>query len=282
MSDAYFAGQGEDFSPLSEARGSWSRDSIHGVALCGLLGHVAEQALIAHGRADDLVPARFAVEMFAPPRFTECHVATRIVRDGPRICLIDVELSQSGTPVARASATFVRASESATGEVWGPDDRPTAPPTDVAPVSDVPQMPFVRSGEGPWTQDFVSHQNGERHSFWQVANPIVEGRPATPFEAAASCADGVNMTTNWGSRGVEYINTDATLSLTRMPVSVECGLRTLDRTEHAGVAAGVAAIFDREGQFGVVSCTSISNARRAVDMTTLEDGGSEAAQAKRA
>ncbi|MGN0062997.1 MAG: acyl-CoA thioesterase domain-containing protein [Nocardioides sp.] len=271
MSDAYFARQGTLFAPLPDARGSWSHDSIHGVAVCGLLGHAAEQALVGHGRAEDLVPARFAVELFAPPRYADCTVSTRVVRDGPRICLLDVELTQDGRPVARASATFVRASESAPGEVWSPTDRPTAPSTDVAPVSDVPQMPFVRSGEGPWTQEFASHQNGERHSYFHVCHPVVDGSPLTAFEAAASSADGVNMTTNWGSRGVEYINTDATLSMTRLPVGVEVGLRTLDRTEHAGVAAGAAAVFDREGQFGVVVCSSIANARRTVDMATLED-----------
>lgn len=270
MSHAYFARSGGHFTPLPEARGSWSHDSIHGVAVCGLLGHAAEQALVAHGRDQELVPARFAVELFALPRFVECTLATRVVREGPRICLLDVELTQDGQPVARASATFVRATQSAPGQVWSPSERPAAPSTEVAPVSEEPQMPFVRSGEGPWTQEFASHQNGERHSFWQVCHPVVEGTRTTAFEAAAASTDGVNMTTNWGSRGVEYINTDATLNLTRLPVGIEVGLRTLDRTEHDGVAAGAAAIFDRLGQFGVVTCTSIANARRTVDMASLE------------
>jgi hypothetical protein len=270
MSDAYFARTETHYAPLSDARGSWSEDSIHGVALCGLLGHAAEQALLAHGRAEELVPARFAVELFAPPRFEDCHVETRVVRDGPRICVLDAELSQRGAPVARASAMFVRPSESAPGRVWQPTERPAPPPLAVAPPSDVPQMPFVRSDDGEWTQEFTSHQSPTRKSAWQVATQVVEGRVPTAFEAAASFADGINMTTNWGSRGVEYINTDATLSLSRRPVGIEIGLRTLDRTEHDGVAASAAAMFDREGQFGIVSCSAISNARRRVDMASLE------------
>lgn len=270
MTNAYFSRQGDHFTPLADARGSWSDDSIHGVALCGLLGHVAEQALATHGRTDDLVPARFAVEMFAPPRFEECGVSTRVVRDGPRICLIDVELSQSGTPVARASATFVRASESARGEVWASADHPQPPVLEGVELHEDPYMPFIRSDEGPWTQEFGSHQNAGRRGYWQRFNPVVDGCPTTPFEAAASCADGVNMTTNWGTRGVEYINTDATLSLTRSPEGTEIGLRTLERTEHAGVAAGAAVMFDGAGPFGLVTCTSIANTQRTVDMSALE------------
>lgn len=270
MSDAYFARQDDHFTPLADARGSWSHDSIHGVAVCGLLGHVAEQALVDLGRDGDLVPARFAVELFAPPRFLDCHVETSVVRSGPRICVLDARLVQDGQPVARASATFVRASESATGAVWQSEDRPAPPPLEVAPPSDVPQMPFVRSGEGDWDQDFGAHQDGERRSGWQVAAQVVEGVPTTPFEAAASCTDSINMTVNWGSRGVEYINTDASLTLTRLPVGVEIGLRALDRTEHAGVSAGVAAMYDRQGQFGFVTCAGIANTRRTVDMSSIE------------
>ncbi len=279
MRDAYFVRRGDHFEPTGEARGSWSSDSIHGIAVCGLLGHAAEQAVRAHGR-DDLVPARFAVDLFAPPRFTDCTVTTSVVRDGPRLFLLDVHLSQGETPVARASATFVRASQRTDGDVWEPATRAVPPPTDVAPESDEAGVPFIRSGDGAWSNDFREHQVGLQHTVWQVANPVVQGSPATAFEAAAAYTDGVNMTTNWGSQGVQYINTDATLCLSRLPVGVEIGLHALDRTEHDGIAVGAATMFDRQGQFGVVTCAAIANSRRSVDMTSLEEA--EVGQANRA
>jgi hypothetical protein len=76
--------------------------------------------------------------------------------------------------------------------------------------------------------------------------------------------------TNWGTNGVEYINTDITLSLAREVVGVEIGLHALDRVESEGIAVGTAAVFDRQGPLGNVLVTSIVNARRTVDFSDVE------------
>ena len=82
---------------------------------------------------------------------------------------------------------------------------------------------------------------------------------------AASVADSTSMVTNWGSNGVEYINTDITLTLARLPRGREIGLHAIDRVNHDGIAVGTATVFDREGRLGTAVVTSIANAKRAVD-----------------
>ena len=78
-------------------------------------------------------------------------------------------------------------------------------------------------------------------------------------------ADAASMVTNWGSRGVEQINTDITLTLARLPVSLEIGLSTTDRVSADGIAVGTAVVFNREGKLGTAVVSSLANAKRAVD-----------------
>jgi hypothetical protein len=83
------------------------------------------------------------------------------------------------------------------------------------------------------------------------------------------------MVSNWGSNGVEYINTDITLTLAREPDGTEIGLLATDRVEHDGIAVGTAAVFDRTGPLGTVIIAALANARRTVDLgsVTYSDDG---------
>ena len=105
--------------------------------------------------------------------------------------------------------------------------------------------------------------------------PVVAGEPLTGFQAAAATADGASMVTNWGTRGIEHINTDITMTLAREPEGVEIGLLATDRVEHEGIAVGTAAVFDRRGPLGTVIVAALANARRTVDLSAVsysEDG----------
>jgi hypothetical protein len=100
---------------------------------------------------------------------------------------------------------------------------------------------------------------------WQTGVPVVPEEQPSPFVAVASIADAASMVTNWGSNGVEHINTDITLSLARLPETLEVGLAALDRVSSDGIASGVAAVFDRRGRLGSVMVASLANAKRTVD-----------------
>lgn len=259
--------------PRQLACSMWSKDQMHGVALSGALAWAAERRLAEAGRTD-LRPARWAVDLFRPARMVPCTLSAEIEREGRRICLVDVILSQDGERVARGTATFLRPSESTDGEVWEPAERPQPPAPEVVPPSTVPQAPYVRSS-ADWSQDFLAHQNAARKATWSTAVPVVAGEPVTGFQAAAATADGASMVTNWGTRGIEYINTDITLTLAREPEGVEIGLLATDRVEHDGIAVGTAAVFDRRGPLGSVLVAALANARRTVDLgsvTYTDDG----------
>lgn len=265
MKISFFTADGDGLMPNDLARSLWSEKQIHGVAISGALARQAELAVAEAGR-DDLRPVRWNVDLFSPAGTGLTHTRSRVVRSSSRLCLIDVELVQEDEVKARASALFVKPTEPAPGEVWEPADHPQPPPLDIAPVSDDPRVPIFGS-DGRWTTSFGDHQNAGQHVTWQTGVPIVDGEPATPFTAVTSIADATSMVTNWGTKGVEQINTDVILTLARRPVSLEIGLMASDRTSADGIAVGTVVVFDRQGRVGSAMTTSMANVKRSIDFT---------------
>jgi hypothetical protein len=255
--------------PQDIARSLWKADQMHGVATSGALGRAAEQAVLAAGRTD-LRPARFTVDLFRAPSMGPCLVEATVVREGARLMLIDATLAQDGETRARASALFLLESENPEGQVWSSGDAPEPPPLELAPESDEPRIPFFFSPDIGWSQNFAEHQNGGRKLMWQSALPIVADEEPTRFQCLAGAADSTSMVCNWGDQGVQFINTDVNLAISRLPVSREVGLSALSWHANGGVAIGTAAVFDRQGVFGTSTVTSLANVRRSVDFTKYD------------
>ncbi|WP_193612657.1 acyl-CoA thioesterase domain-containing protein [Nocardioides lijunqiniae] len=275
MDLSFFRADGAALVPTELAQSMWDANQMHGVAVSGALGRALERSVADLGR-HDLRPARLTVDLFRPATMDPCETTTTVVREGRRICLVDGVLTQGGVAVARASAVFLAPSADPEGDVWSPDARPVPPPEDVAPPTDVPHVPFFHSEDAGWSQQFGDHQNGSRKRSWNSAIPIVAGESITPFQAAAAVADGASLVTNWGSGGVQHINTDITLTLARRPEGVEIGLAAVDRVESDGIAVGTVAVFDRRGPLGTAVVTALANSHRTVDMGGIEyqDDGS--------
>lgn len=263
---ALFRREGDLLVPQDIARSLWRADQMHGVATSGALARELENAVAAAGR-EDLRPARYTVDLFKAPSMGPCALTHTVVREGSRLMLVDATLTQDGVLVARASGLFLKVSEDPPGGVWSPTDAPVPPPLEIAPVSEEPRVPIFFSDGVGWSQNFAEHQNGGRKQTWQTALAIVAGERPTPFQGLAGAADSTSMVVNWGTEGVQYINTDVTLAISRVPVSQEIGLAAVNRTAHDGIATGSCIVFDREGPIGTTTVTSISNARRAVDFT---------------
>jgi len=268
MSLAMFTLEDDQLVPTPIARSMWSHEQMHGVAVSGALARALEMRLAELGR-DDLHPARYTVDLFQPAKMAPSTVTTEVVRQGRRICLIDATLLQGGVRVARASCTFLLPTESPSGAVWTPDDHPVPPPQDVVPPSDEPRVPYFTSAQ-PWSQSFSEHQNAGRKQTWQAGLPVVDGEAGTPFQSVAAIADATSMVVNWGTEGVQFINTDITLALARPPVSHEIGLSATDRVEHDGIAVGTVEVFDRAGPLGTAMVTALANASRPVNFENVE------------
>lgn len=268
---AWFQRDGDTYQPLPLAQSLWKADQMHGVAISGLLARALEEAVAAAGRRD-LVPARYHVDLFRPAAMIATTAEATVVREGTRLMLVDAVVLQEGEVVARGSATFLRPTANPDGEVWSADGRPVAPALELLPATGRPDTPFFAS-EAPWSDDFGAHQNAGRHQTWQTAVPIVLGEECSPFQAVASIADATSMVTNWGSGGVQFINTDISLVLSRLPDGVVLGLRSTDHVAVDGIGAGTAEVFDRHGPIGTATVSSLANSRRTVDFSGFDAEG---------
>ena len=268
---ALFRADGDVLVPQDVARSLWKHDQMHGVATSGALARAAEHAVVAASRTD-LRPARFTVDLFRAPSMGPCHLTSTVIREGSRLMLVETTLHQENEARARAIALFLKATENPDGQVWTSPDVPEPPPLDVAPVTDQPRVPFFFSEQEGWSQNFAEHQNSGRKATWQYAIPIVVGEKSSPFQGLAGAADSTSMVCNWGAQGVQYINTDVNLSISRLPLSHEIGLAAMTWHAHDGIAIGSATVFDRHGPFGTSMVTSLANARRSVDFTKFDFG----------
>ncbi|MCW2822884.1 MAG: hypothetical protein JWR64_2679 [Marmoricola sp.] len=271
MTLSFFTSRGDGLLPTDLARSLWSEDQMHGVALSGALARALERRVAELGR-DDLRPARYTVDLFRPAAMELCRTTTRVVREGRRLCLVDASLEQDGQRVARASALFLKVSDPVAGSVWEPTGAPDVPPLELAPSTEKLRVPLFAS-DGVWDESFAAHQNDGHKTTWQVGVPVVPEEAPSPFVVAASVADSTSMVTNWGSNGVEHINTDITMVLARLPVGREVGLSATDRVNHDGIAVGTATVFDRQGRIGTTVVSSIANAERAVDFEVHDFNG---------
>ncbi|MEV0355672.1 acyl-CoA thioesterase domain-containing protein [Nocardia sp. NPDC050697] len=255
---SFFAWQDGRLVPRPLAISPWAPGKLSGTGLCGLLARELEPHCPA-----GFVPARLTVDLYQPVAAAEFELRSTVVRRGSRIAVADAELLQEGAPRVRASAVFLTPGAEPPGTVWSPDaELPVPPPGSMSPDG---SPPLFKSGDGEWSSDFAAHQNAERKVAWQSLPPLVAGEAITPFQRAAILGDSTNHVCHWGSAGAGYINADVTLTLARLPIGHEQGLRAESTIASAGVSIGTATLYDRTGPVGTAVVTTLSNARRRID-----------------
>lgn len=273
MSPAFFETRVEHgreiLVPGPSARSLWGAGSaataqVRGMAVSGALARAAERTGRAAEGGAALHPARWVLDLFRPTRMRPVTATASVVRRGRRLCLVDAVLTQDDQAVARASALFLARGGEAAGVTWaapGPPAQP--PPPSMRPEGDEPRLYYSESVG--WTASAAAHANASRKQTWHFRAPVVAGEEPSPFQQAAMVADVVNVVTNWGDAGVQFINTDVSLALARLPRNGEVGLRAEQRIEADGVVAATASLFDRSGTLGSATITALANGANAVD-----------------
>ncbi|MBL1077522.1 thioesterase family protein [Nocardia sp. 2] len=248
------------YTPTELAASPWDQSQVSGTAICGLLARAAE----THAPTGPFVPARFTVDLFRPVLAEPIQVRGAVTRDGRRVRVVDVAIVQRDEIRARATVMHLVAGLEPTGQVWQPGHELPTPERN-PDRGEWDDMFLLKSGDAPWTAEFVAGLNDERKCVWHRAVPLVAGEPNSPFQIAAYVADTANMVCNWGTHGIGYINCDVTMTLSRLPAGDEVGLQAQDRVAANGVALAAATMYDRSGPLGFCVATGISNVRRPVD-----------------
>jgi len=255
----FFVSDGDGYVPTPLARGPWG-PSLSGNYIGGLLGRAVEQDV------DDvhLQPARLTVDLLRPVALQPVQVHSSVVRDGRRLRLVDAVMTQNDVMVARASALFLRRGEHVTDKVWTtPVAMPAIPAEPEVLADDLPMLlhsygrdPVAGSpgvGVSEWRHD------GQKFAWVRETKPLVDDEPLSPFIRAAMAADVTSSITHWGASGLQFINADYTLTLSRLPEGPYIGLASVTHYGNAGVGTGVATLFDKTGPIGSGMATALVN-----------------------
>jgi hypothetical protein len=256
---SFFVTDGDGYVPTPLARGPWG-PSLSGNYIGGLLGRAVEQQV----DDVDLQPARLTVDLLRPVALQPVQVRCSVVRDGRRLRLVDAVMTQSAVMVARASALFLRRSEHAVATVW------TSPVT----MPEIPAGPLVLSDDLPMSlhsygRDPIAgnpgvgvtewRHDGQKFAWVRETKLLVDDEPLSPFTRAVMAGDVTSSLTHWGTEGLQFINADYTITLSRLPEGVYIGLASMTHYDHAGVATGVATLFDEMGPIGSGMATALTN-----------------------
>jgi Thioesterase-like superfamily len=255
----FFVSDGNDYVPTRLARGPWG-PSISGNYVGGMLGRTVE-----HEVDDaDLQPARLTVDLLRPVALQPLQMHSSVVRDGRRLRLVDAIMTQNDVMVARASALFLRRSEHGADTVWtSPVTMPAIPADPVMLADDVPIV-FHSFGRdpvagSPGVGDREWRHYGQKFAWMRETKSLVDDEPLSPFTRAVMAGDVTSSLTHWGTEGLQFINADYTITLSRLPEGVYIGLAAVTHYGHAGVATGVATLFDETGPIGSGMATALAN-----------------------
>jgi hypothetical protein len=247
---------GDDtFMPTSSSMGPWGPTTVSGLVIAGLVGYGAEQG----AGGDGFVGTRLTVDMVRMAVFGELRVQTDLVRDGRRLRMVDVTITQDGRNVAHGRGIFARRSETPPGKVWSAS-LVMPPPPSPAETPPFGPKPYVGPDATPArTFEDWHDPTQEKYVWYDCAATLVEGEPMSAFVRAAAVADVANPLTNWGSDGLQFVNSDVTLMMSRLPEGTLIGMAARDRQEADGVSVGSSVMVDVEGPFGIATVTGLAS-----------------------
>ena len=256
---SFFVSNGDEYLPTKLAKGPWG-PSLAGNYVGGLLARSVERIV----DDPDLQPARITVDLLRPVAPSAVRVQAITVRHGRRLRLVDSVMTQNETLVARASVLFLRRSEAGTGTVWtSPITMPAPPPENGALADDVPMFmwsygrdPIAGTpgiGVDEWRSD------GQKFAWMRETKLLVDDEPLTPFIRTVMAGDVTSSLANWGTDGLQFINADYTLTLSRLPIGLNIGLAAVSHHSQNGVATGSVTFFDRQGPIGIGVSTALAH-----------------------
>jgi hypothetical protein len=234
------------FVPTEHVGGAWDADQQHVGPSLGLLTHAVEEL-----RGDKQV-TRLGFDILGVLPMAEVEVATRVLRPGRTVELVEAVLSHGGRPAVslRAWRMDVRdASEVAgTGEdrLPGPDQVEPWDPTTVWGGGYIASAQVRRVQQAPG-----------RAQYWVRTDvPLLDDVPVSRLSEAAALFDIANgMTVREPPNQVHFPNVDLTAHLGRSPAAGWLGFDTTVTFGPGGHGLTRSVLHDEDGPLGSLAQT---------------------------
>jgi hypothetical protein len=248
MSDAFFDVLGADrFGATVLTQGPWGPGLQHAGPPAALLGRAIE----GHGDRAGMRVARITFEIARPVPIGELTVATRTLRGGRSVELVESTLRSGDAELMRATALRIRTAELGLPAGLTPGPRLPGP---AAGRSE----PFFPTGQevGYHTAmefRFVAGSfldPGPATVWMRMRHPLVPGEPPSPLcrvLIAADSGNGVSAALDFHSW--RFINPDLTVYLLRPPVGEWVALEA-STTAADGIGLADTTLHDEQGPIG--------------------------------
>ena len=248
MTGAFFTREGDRFIPTGIGSSFWDPAKIGGAPICGLVA----QVLDGIPAPLPMLPARLTLDIYGAVPMAPLTARTRLLREGRRIQLTELELEAEGRTYARATLLRVR--------MEGAE-------TDLEPLT----HPFPDEARGVRRVVAESirlagsaEEPGPGAVWMRVITPMIAGEPMNQLACVAAAAD-------WGStvsppaslKEWTYANLDVSLHLSRMPRSDWMLLDATSAVAGNGAGMNTMRMGDREGMFGTAHQSLFLNRRQA-------------------
>jgi Thioesterase-like superfamily len=248
MPDAFFlpAGPGR-FRATELTRGPWDPGLQHAGPPAALLGRAVE----GHGDRPELQVARVTFEIVRPLPIAELTVATRTLRGGRSVELVEATLAAGETEVMRATALRVRTADLELPDGLVPGPRLPGPEAGRT-------APFFVTGQDVGYHTamevrFVAGsylEPGPATAWMRMRHPLVPAEPPSPLCRVLIAADSGNgVSAALDHRRWRFINPDLTVYLMRPPAGEWVALEAAT-TAAAGVGLADTALHDEQGPIG--------------------------------
>jgi hypothetical protein len=248
MPEAFYLPSGPDrFRATELTRGPWDPGLQHAGPPAALLGRAVERS----GDRADLQVARVTFEIARPLPIAELEVATRRLRGGRSVELVEATLSAGEAEVMRATALRVRTAALELPEGLAPGPRLPGPEAGRT-------EPFFPTGQevGYHTAmevRFVAGsflEPGPATAWMRMRHPLVPGEAPSPLcrvLAAADSGNGVSAALDY--QRWRFVNPDLTVYLMRPPAGEWVALEAAT-TAAAGVGLADTVLHDQQGPIG--------------------------------
>jgi len=250
--EALFERDGAVFVPTELARGPWDPRAQHGGPPAALAARCCERA--AGGEAMQVV--RITVELLRPVPLSPLTVATRLVRPGRKVQLVEASMRAGDSEVLRALALRMRRCA-----LPLPPDLDTLPPPPGPSAGAMTLPPWASAGWRPaFHADAVEHrfvagsfaQPGPATDWIRLRVPLVAGEATSPLCRAVAVADFGNGI-SWvlpRTEGWMFINPDLTVYLHREPAGDWVCLEARTLPEPHGIGFAESRLWDERGPIG--------------------------------
>jgi len=240
----FYTFDGERWTPKGPSRSPWDRGALSGMAVAGLLTHLAEEV----AAPVPMLPAHLTIDILRPVPYAPLAVRSAVVREGRRFQLLETYLLADKEPAARARVLRVREAPS-----------PTVPaPLPYPPPEAAGDQPYFPPGHGMLSlletrliQNAKVGASGGGVIWARYEAELAPRLPIAGVVMAAMLSDfGNGLSHILDRRQWSFANLDISVHLVRRPVGEWMLVAADGLLEGLGVGLSNMLLGDRQGEVG--------------------------------